>query len=286
MSDYSERFQANAEQAEYWNDNAGPKWVEHQATMDARLGPITDELLRRAAARAGEKVLDIGCGSGATTVPLAEAVGPSGQVTGIDISESMLAAARERSHGLAQVRFENTDAQTHPFPEHSYDLLVSRFGVMFFSDPYAAFENLLRSLCPQGRLHFVCWAPVDRNPWFTVPLEVAKHRLGAPEPKPPRAPGPLAFSEAGYVEDILARAGFGNIGVEPFETAMASAETPEQQAELFLKVGPAARLIAEREPDTETLQALSTELAAELSRHQTSEGVSLGATVYYVSAQR
>ncbi len=286
MSDYSERFEANAEQAVYWNENAGPKWVEHQATMDARLGPITDELLIRAATRPGETVMDIGCGSGATTAPLAEAVGESGRVTGIDISETMLAAARERCRGLAQVHFENTDAQVHPFAEGSFDLLFSRFGVMFFSDPYAAFENLARSLRPGGRLHFVCWAPVDQNPWFTVPLEVAKRHLGKPTPKPPRAPGPLAFSEAEYVADILKHAGFEELVIDPFESAMVSSETPEQQAELFLKLGPAARLIAEREPTRETLHTLATELAGELARYQGDQGISLGATVYYVSAKR
>lgn len=286
MSDYTERFQANAEQAEYWNETGGPRWVQHQASMDTRLRPLTDELLVRAAPRPGEKVLDVGCGSGATAVPLGEAVGPKGQVIGIDISEPMLEAARERCQGIAQARFENTDAQIHPFPDRMYDLLVSRFGVMFFSDPYAAFKNLAQTLRPKGRLHFVCWAPLDRNPWFTVPLGVAKRYLGAPEPSPPRTPGPLAFSDPEYVEDILSRAGFRNIGIDPFETTIASSETPEQQAELFLKLGPAARLIAEREPNSKTLQALTTELTAELHRHQTSEGVSLGATVYYVSAER
>jgi ubiquinone/menaquinone biosynthesis C-methylase UbiE len=254
--------------------------------MDARLAPVTDELLARASACSGEKVLDIGCGSGATTVPLAEAVGPNGLVTGIDISETMLAAARERCRGLAQVSLENTDAQMHPFPEGSYDLLASRFGVMFFGDPYAAFENLLRALRPQGRLHFVCWAPVGQNPWFTVPLEVAKRHLGAPEPKPPRAPGPLAFSEAEYVQDILARAGFANIRIDPFRTAMESSETLEQQAKLFLKLGPAARLIAEREPDAETLQTLTSDLITELAGYKTGDQVSLRATVYYVSGER
>lgn len=284
MSDYSEQFQANAEQAKYWNETGGPKWVQHQVSMDARLRPLTDELLTRAAPCPNEKVLDVGCGSGATAVPLARAVAPKGQVIGIDISEPMLEAARERCQGIGQVRFENTDAQIHSFPNSMYDLLVSRFGVMFFSDPYAAFKNLARALRPNGRLHFVCWAPLDRNPWFTIPLAVAKRHLGAPEPTPPRTPGPLAFSEPEYVEDILGHAGFRNIGIDPFETPITSRETPEQQAELYLKLGPAARLIAEREPDSETLQALTVELAAELHQHQTSEGVSLGATVYYVSA--
>ena len=286
LSDYTERFQANAEQAKYWNETGGPRWVQHQASMDAHLQPLTDELLIRAAPRAGEKVLDIGCGSGATVVPLGEAVGSQGQVVGIDISEPMLEAARERCKGIAHVRFENIDAQSHPLPDSMYDLIFSRFGVMFFSDPYAAFKNLAQPLRKEGRLHFVCWAPLDQNPWFTVPLGVVKRYLGTPEPTPPRTPGPLALSDPEYIEDILSQAGFGNIRIDPFETVIVSRESPGQQAELFLKLGPAARLIAEREPNLGTLQTLTSELAAELYQYQTREGVSLGATVYYVSAER
>lgn len=286
MTDYSERFQANAEQAEYWNEGGGLKWVEFQQTMDSRFGAMTNELLRRAAPGPGERVLDIGCGTGATTVRLADAVGPKGRVTAIDISEPMLALARERCRELLHVSFEIADAQVSPFAERDYDLHVSRFGVMFFGDPYAAFRNLARSLRDNGRLHFVCWAPLDRNPWFTIPLEVAKHHLGSPDPVPPRSPGPLAFSEPHYVEDILRQAGLGDIRIDLFETAIAGDETPAQHAELFLKLGPAARLIAERKPAADTLEALAADLTRELGQYASGTGVSLKAAVYFVSASK
>ena len=286
MRDYSERFEANAEQAEYWNETGGPRWVQHQVSVDAHLGPLTDELIARAAPRSGERVLDIGCGSGATTALVSQAVGTQGHVVGIDISEAMLEAARARCQGITQVRFENTDAQIHSFKNCGYDLLISRFGVMFFSDPFAAFTNLSQGLRSGGRLHFMCWAALERNPWFTVPLEVAKRHLGPPEPKPPRAPGPLAFSEPEYVEEILCFAGFHGIDIHCSETTITSTETPEQMAALFLKLGAAARLVAERQPDSEKLQVITNELTSELQQCHTDNGVTLGATVYYVSAER
>lgn len=185
----------------------------------------------------------------------------------------------------SEAGFENADAHVHPFSEQSFDLLLSRFGVMFFSEPPAAFANLLKGLRRNGRLHFICWASAEENPWFTVPLEVAKRHLGPPEPTPPRAPGPLAFSEPEYVESILMKAGFRELQIDAVETAMKSSEPAEQQAELYLKMGPAARLVAAKSPDPVTLEALTADLANELRRHETKDGVELGARVHYVSAR-
>ena len=155
MSDFEIRFQANAQQAEYWNTKSGPKWVQHDASMNTRLRLVTDGLLKRASPQSGDRVLDIGCGGGATTERFAQVVGPKGKVLGIDISEPLLALARSRCNELAQVSFENADAQVHPLPQQSFDLIISRFGVMFFGDPYAAFANLGKALTPGGLLHFV-----------------------------------------------------------------------------------------------------------------------------------
>ena len=141
-----------------------------------------------------KQVVDIGCGGGATTKRIAAAIGPKGRVLGVDISEPLLDLARSRCRELTQVSFENADAQVHPLPQQSFDLITSRFGVMFFSDPYAAFANLGKALTLGGRLQFVCFAPIERNPWFTVPLGVVARHVGKPDPSPPRAPGPHAFS--------------------------------------------------------------------------------------------
>jgi SAM-dependent methyltransferase len=212
MSDeFAEPFPANAEQAAYWTARS-EQWVTHQAALDARLAPVGEQLLTRAAPRPGERVVDVGCGTGATTLAVAEKVGTRGSVLAVDISEPMLAIARRRSteRGHGHVRFLHGDAQSHDFEPKAYDLVLSRFGVMFFSDPVAAFANLMSALRPGGRLAFVCWAPLEDNPWFKEPLAAGIRWLGPPEPQPPRAPGPLALAETGYIEEILRDAGSSN----------------------------------------------------------------------------
>jgi ubiquinone/menaquinone biosynthesis C-methylase UbiE len=284
MSDFERRFSANAQQAEYWNSEPGQKWVKRDEEMDRRLQPLTDELIRRSDIRHGDRVLDIGCGGGSSTEQFAHVVGSAGRVLGVDISEPLLALAQTRCANLKHVTFENIDAQAHSFSGHSFDLLLSRLGVMFFSDPPAAFANLLRALRPTGKLHFVCWASVDKNPWFLVPLNIAVQFLGSLEPTPARAPGPLAFSEPEYVEDILATAGFRDIQIETVETTMMSSDSPEQQAELYLTGGPAARLIAAKSPNADTMGALTAGLVSELQKYETENGIALGATVHCVAA--
>jgi SAM-dependent methyltransferase len=285
MSDFEKRFQANAQQAEYWNTVAGAKWVRYDAAMDVRLRPLADELLQRASIQPGYRVLEVGCGGGSTTEQIAEVVGRGGAVLGIDISEPLLNLARARCEALSQVSFENADAQVYSFPEGGFDILVSRFGVMFFSDPVAAFANLSTALRPGGQVHFACWAPLERNPWFTIALGVAKRHLGALEPTPPRAPGPLAFGETDYVEEILSAGGFREISIDSIATKMAGPEPVEAQAELYLKLGPASRLIDAAKPGAETMNSLTADLVAELKNHQTSDGIALDATVHYVSAR-
>ena len=284
MGELDERFSANPQQAEYWNATAGENWAKYDAEMDQRLRPMTFELLRRSEAGPGQRVLDVGCGAGSMTEQIARAVAPSGSVMGLDISEPLLAVARNRCAALENVTFHNADAQVHPFAPESMDILMSRFGVMFFNDPFAAFANLRTALRPGGRLHFACWASAERNQWFSLPLEIAKAHLGPPDPAPARAPGPLAFAEGDYVAEILSAAGFQDIRIELVETSVASPDSPERQAELYLRMGPAARLMAAKSPEPATVAALIAELTAALRDHATSDGVALGATVQYVAA--
>jgi ubiquinone/menaquinone biosynthesis C-methylase UbiE len=151
MGDLEQRFSANVQQAEYWNSEPGQKWVQRDAEMDERLGPMTEVLIRRSGVRVGDHVLDIGCGGGSSTEQIAHSVGSDGRVVGIDISEPLLALARARCGDLSQVSFETADAQVHQFPKQGFDLLLSRFGVMFFSDPVNAFGNLFKALKPTGK---------------------------------------------------------------------------------------------------------------------------------------
>jgi SAM-dependent methyltransferase len=287
-ADVAARLAANADQAEFWNSAQGEKWVRHQADFDQRLGPLGDALLSQAAIRRGERVIDVGCGTGATTLELAEQVGPEGSVLAIDLSAPMLALARRRSaeRGHHNVRFLRADAQSHRFEQTAHDLLISRFGVMFFSDPVAAFANLRSTLRPGGRLGFVCWAALERNPWFALPLAAGERWLGAAEPQPPRAPGPLAFSETGYVEDILAAAGFADVAIETVATRLPGAPTAEAEAAFACLAGPLARLIRTREPDAATERAIVGEITERFRPFQSAAGVRIPATLHYVRARQ
>jgi SAM-dependent methyltransferase len=223
---------ANAAQKEYWNTIAGPRWVGLEGFVERRVQAVNALLLTRSRVAAGERVLEIGCGTGAFTVPLAAAVGGRGEVLCADISTAMLANARKRivETGLRNVTLTEADAQTHAFEPDRFDLIVSRFGVMFFADPKAAFANLLQAARPGGRLCFACWGPLEANRHWLIPYEVALRHLGPPAPKPPCAPGPMAFADPDYVRSFLGAAGFEAIEVHP-ETPDVFASTPQQEAQ-------------------------------------------------------
>ena len=278
---------ANERERAYWNAGTGERWVRHQAALDQSFGEITRLLLDRAAPAPGERVLDIGCGSGETTLLAARRVGPADSATGIDISELLLALARRRAAdaGLANVRHVAADAESHAFEPHAADLAMSRFGVMFFNGPVAAFANLRRALRRAGRLAFVCWGPLEANPWFGRPLEIGVRHLGEPEPLPPRAPGPLAFGEPEYVRGILAAAGFGDIEIREEHPVLAGLTSAEEEATLAMALGPTSRLIALRKPDQATLAAIAAEIAAAFRPSLTGAGIRTPCTVYVATAR-
>lgn len=242
----------NAEQIRYWNETAGPKWVALQKMIDGHIGDLGYVTIERADIRPGENILDIGCGCGETTLDLARRVAPYGRVIGIDISGPMLERARCAA-GVANVvnaRFENADAQTHPFPEAAFDLVHSRFGVMFFADPAAAFVNLRRTLKPGGRLAFVCWQSMQLNPWMLVPLmAVAKH-VELPPPPAPDAPGPFAFADQSRVRKFIEDAGFLDVDFENLTSkiTVGGVDDIDAAVDFLLQMGPAASLLRETDP--------------------------------------
>ena len=183
-------------------------------------------------------------------MPYARAVGPSGHVTGADISRPMLEAARRRvdEHGLTNVELILADAQVHAFAPESYDLLTSRLGVMFFADPVAAFRNLIRALRPGGRLVLAVWATIDENTHWKIPFEIAVRHLGAPAPLPPHAPGPHAFGDRDYLRGILDAAGFDTIAIEPRQFKVRG-DYPAGMAEHAAQFGLVQRLIDEKQAD-------------------------------------
>lgn len=277
---------ANITQVEYWRD-AGKKWRAYQREIDRQLAVVTDRLLERAASAPGERVIDVGCGAGHTTLRLAEAVG-DGQVLGIDISEILLAVAeqRARDNGIGNVAFLLADAQVHGFAADAYDLIASRFGVMFFSDPVAAFRNLAHALRPGGRFAFASWGPLEQNPWFRLPQDVAVRHLGPPEPQPPHAPGPMAFSDAAYVEDLLSEAGLEAVEVAAEEAVLDGGDSLEALAEFASNLGPASRRIREADAPPEIQALIAAEVAEAFRPYAGTAGIKMPARIHYISARR
>jgi SAM-dependent methyltransferase len=277
----------NAEQIHYWNALAAPKWLALQEFIDAQVLPLGLRALERAAIAPGERVLDVGCGCGATTLEIARRVGPTGSVTGVDVATAMLERARQhtREAGLAQARFENADAQTYPFASGSFDVLFSRFGVMFFVDPIAAFANLRAALRPGGRVVFICWQALPRNPWMFVPLSAALQHVPPPPPPTADAPGPFAFADAERVREILSRAGFTELGCESLQETLTIGDGNLDQAAGFLvQMGPTGHLL--RAATAEVRSRVAGAVRDALSPFLTPTGVRLGAAAWIVTGHR
>lgn len=204
-------------QGQDWSGEMGEKWNRHRAQFEGMIAPIGQATLAQAAFRKGERVLDIGCGGGPTTLDIARAVGPDGKVLGIDISPVLVLTAQERA-GQAQLHnahFVCGDAATMRLPPPPYEHLFSRFGVMFFNDPFAAFKNMRQMLDDQGRLTFCCWGPPPENPWVGKLAELVGRHVVLPPPDP-TAPGPFAFADQTRTRGILEQAGFRNIEFTPW----------------------------------------------------------------------
>jgi ubiquinone/menaquinone biosynthesis C-methylase UbiE len=233
------------DQAAYWNGPAGQHWTDRQPMQDILLAPVSQVLLDRAAAQPGERILDVGCGCGATTIAFAERVAPDGFVLGIDISAPMLARARQIAPQGLPLDFVLADATVHSFAPAGFDLLVSRFGVMFFADPVVSFTNLRRALRPAGRVAFACWREPRDNPWMMTALQaVYQHVPKMPRPEP-EDPGPFSFAAQERVHRILVQAGFSGIAMEPCDLSLdvAIGRGLEAAVEGALEIGPASRAL-------------------------------------------
>jgi SAM-dependent methyltransferase len=208
---------SNDEQIRYWNDDAGPQWARHQDRIDENLRPFGEQAMEALDLQPGQAVLDVGCGCGTTTLALADRVGPGGRVAGVDISAPMLAAARRRVGGRTNVEFHEADAQSAALPVTA-DRLFSRFGIMFFADPVAAFANLASATAPGGRLAFACWQHPSRNPWIAVIAAAAASAVpDMPPPPPLDSPGPFAFSSSDRVRAVLIDAGWSDVATQGYE---------------------------------------------------------------------
>ena len=278
---------ANTAMGQYWNQVAGPRWVARAGLQEARNIEVADLLQQAAAPRPGERILDIGCGTGATAVPFAAAVAPGGHVTGIDISEPMLAQARQNiaAAGAGNITLIQADAQVHRFAPPGFDLLISRFGVMFFGDPVAAFTNLHAALRVGGRLCIAVWASMAQNVHWQIPFDITVKHLGPPAPTDPHEPGPMAFRDPEYLGGILEKAGFAEIAIAPqaFQIAGRNAQSEAEHAAMF---GPAWRLMEEKNASDAARQAIIAETEAAFAPYVTRAGLRLPGTILIAKASR
>ena len=275
---------ANRAQLAYWNGPIGHVWADAQEKRDRDHAPMTEALLKLAAAQPGERVLDIGCGSGTTTLRLAEHVGATGSVTGIDLSGPMLAVAERRARESgSHAQFIEADATDYPFEPKHFDLAVSQFGVMFFANPAASFANVFAGMKEGGRLSFVCWRASTENPWAFIPESVAKPLLPPMEQLPPDAPGRYAFANPDRVKSILLQAGFHAPEIEKFDASIHLGATPEAAASSSIDAGSLARTLAEVDEDTR--KRAREAVTARLVREMGPGGVYLAAACWLVSAR-
>lgn len=275
----------NADQIAYWNGPSGQRWADRHAAQETLLGPIADVLIDRAKPKPGERVLDVGCGSGATTVAFAKAVAPDGFALGLDVSDPMLSQARAFAPKGLPLDFVLADATVHPFEPASFDLLASRFGVMFFADPIASFTNLRRALKPTGRLAFACWREPKENPWMMAPLMAVYKHVPKMPPVGPDEPGPFAFASEERVMRILKGAGFVDVAMEPHNLPMDIAIGGGLDAAVdgSLQIGPASRALQGHPP--ETYAAAKASIRETLAPFLRGQSVALQGAIWIVTAR-
>jgi ubiquinone/menaquinone biosynthesis C-methylase UbiE len=275
----------NADQIAYWNGPGGQRWADRQEVQDILLAPVAEILIDRAKPEAGERVVDVGCGSGATSIALARKIGPTGHVLGIDVSGPMLARARHNAPPEFPVDFVLADATVYPFEPANFDLLASRFGVMFFAEPELSFANLRQALRPAGRLAFACWREPRQNPWMMAPLQaVYRHAPKLPQPGP-EDPGPFSLASEARVHRILSRAGFTGIAMEPRDLVLdiAIGRGLDAAVKGALEIGPASRALQDQPAEVHAVAADSVrEALAPFAKGQT---VPLDGAIWLVTAR-
>ncbi|MGJ4944424.1 class I SAM-dependent methyltransferase [Bradyrhizobium sp. HKCCYLS1011] len=275
----------NADQIAYWNGPGGQRWSDREAAQEILLAPVSQILIERIQARPGDRILDVGCGCGGLALALAKQVAPGGFVLGVDISVPMLARAQAAATAELPVQFELADATVHPFEPASFDLLVSRFGVMFFAEPVVSFSNLRRALKPSGRVVFACWREPKQNPWMMAPLQaVYRHVPKMPEVGP-EEPGPFAFASEERVRRILSEAGFADIAMEACALSLdvAIGKGLDAAVDSALGIGPASRAL-QGHPE-ELREAARQSIREMLAPHLHGDSVILPGSIWLVTAR-
>lgn len=269
----------NQAQHEAWNGDSGLRWVADADRRDAVLAPVADTLLAAARIQPGESILDVGCGCGATTVAAVTHAGPGGTAHGIDLSEPMLAVARQRARdaALTTVTFTQADAQTHALDGSAHDVVLSRFGTMFFDDPVAAFTNIKRAVRPGGRLFIATWQPLGLNDWLTVP-GAALLQYGTLPDSQPDVPGMFAQADPDLLRSTLTRAGWAAVDSRAVTVTLRLGDDPADATDYLADSG-VGRAVLDTVPAANKPAALQAVTDA-LAPHTTSDGVHLDAAIW------
>lgn len=277
-------FDPNSEAQLYWNAEGGNKWADNIDVVESILVPMSNKLLEKVAAKSSEIILDVGCGGGITSINLAEQVGDSGMVLGCDVSEPIIAIAINRGQGISNLQFQLGDAATAELGEERFDLVTSRFGVMFFDDPILAFSNFHKSLKTSGRLVFLCWRTLAENPWLGEPMSATYEILPPPAEKPdPTAPGPFSLGDPEHLKNILESAGFHNVDLQAVDMGMPMGSM-DDAISFLTKLGPAADAI--KEATEEEKVAVIAAMRKVMEKYNTAEGVFTPAATWLVTAAK
>jgi len=277
----------NIKQRQFWSGAGGDVWVNKQREMDIMLNPLGDRVIERLDLKSDAKIIDIGCGCGATTLEIAKKI-TQGEILGVDISEPMLDKAAEtaREMSLSNISFEVKDVQVDVMPQNYFDVAFSRFGVMFFEDPFEAFKNIHSSLKEDGLLSFVCWQNASLNPWQSLSIQVIKEFLDLPAPAP-KSPGPFAFEDKTYLEEILRESGFK--GLETLDNqediVMFSGKSIREACEDYLTINPVVtEMLKNSKPELteEILEAL----VIKFSNFHQNDGLLFPSATWIVTAKK
>ena len=277
----------NAREAQFWNSATTRAWADEHERIDRLFTGLTQAALEAAAPQPGERVIDIGCGSGTTVLELAKRVGPGGHVSGADVSKQSVEKARERiaAAGLRHAEVLLCDVSTYTFAPNSFDLAFSRFGVMFFSDPTATFVHLRNAMKPGGRLTFAVFRTPQENPWATAPLAAVRHLLPPVTPPGPEDPGQFSWAASARVHRILEGAGFRDVSLTPHDPAIriAGPGGAAEAADFAMRIGQVVRAMSNA-PDVDR-DAVRSSLEAFFQSQESPQGIVLPGAIWIVRAR-
>lgn len=271
-------------QLEHWNGPAGQKWVSYAAALDDLFAPLSSKLLETVAVQEGERILDIGCGSGAMTLEANRLAGERVSATGVDISAPLIQLAKDRAaaHG-SPATFELADATTYRAAQ-KYDLVISRLGVMFFNDPVAAFSQIRKQAKSGGGLTFICWQALSANEWLSIPLQAAMPYFNeTPQASAPNAPGPFSLAGKDQIAGLLSQSGWRDVSISALELPLTMpGEDANSSARLMIQMGPIAPIVQSQNLESEPIELAVTQALKE--RTQPNGGIVMNSACWLVSA--